>query len=374
MKSEVYFTRVGAQNFNDSILDRLVKMFDRVGAGSIIKQNEFVAIKAHFGEEGNVSFVSPVYYRAIADRIKNCGGTPFLTDTNTLYVGERNHAVKHLNVAIKHGFSFATIGAPVIIADGLLGTDFIEVPVNKRHVKKAKIASAVYWADSMVVVTHCKGHMITGMGGAIKNVGMGCAARAGKQEQHSGTHPKVLNKKCTGCKLCAEWCNFQAISIIDGKAFIDEKKCSGCGECIAVCRFDAIDSRWDAEAPLMQEKMVEYAYAALQNKKDKVVYFNFVMNVTPECDCMPSSDNFLIPDIGILASFDPVAIDAASIDVINKAKTINENVSDKKGYDLRHSEKDKFKMVHPDIDWKYQINYAAELGLGNKDYELLEVK
>jgi len=374
MKSEVYFTRAGAQNFNDSIIDRLVKMFDRVGAGSIIKEKEFVALKGHFGEEGNVSFVSPVYYRPIADRVKTCGGSPFLTDTNTLYGGQRNHAVNHINVALKHGFSYATVGAPVIIADGLLGKDFVEVPINKKHVKKAKVASAVYWADSMIVITHCKGHMITGLGGAIKNVGMGCASRGGKQEQHSGTHPNVSKKKCTACKLCEKWCDAKAITVIDGVAVIDEKKCTGCGECIAVCRFDAIDSRWDEEAPLVQEKMAEYAYAVLQNKKDKVVYFNFIINVTPECDCMPSSDNYLIPDIGILASFDPVAIDAASIELTNKAKAIDMNIADKKGYDLKYTEKDKFKMVHPEIDWKYQINYAFELGLGNKEYELLEVK
>jgi uncharacterized Fe-S center protein len=373
MKSEVYFTRVGALSMDDSILNRLKKLFDRVGAGSIIKDKETVAIKAHFGEEGNVSFVSPLYYRTIVDRIKDCGGNPFLTDTNTLYAGHRNNAVKHLNIALKHGFSFATVNAPLVIADGLMGTDSVDVEINKTHLKKAKIASAIYWANTLIVVSHCKGHMMTGLGGAIKNLGMGCAPRAGKQDQHSGNDPKFLENICTGCGECVNWCNFDAIKIVDGKAINDTGKCAGCGECVPACRFDAIESNWDTELVKMNEKMAEYAFAALVNKKNKAVFFNFVLNVTPECDCMPSSDKYLVPDIGILASFDPVAIDAASLDLVNTAAAIEENIKDRESYDLKYAKKDKFKMVHPNLDCHTQLIHAEKIGLGTREYELIEI-
>ncbi len=373
MKSEVYFTPFGAKHFDDSILSRLEKMFDRSGAGSIIKEGDLVAVKAHFGEHGNVSFISPVYYRTIIDRIKMCGGNPFITDSNTLYVGERNNAVKHHNIAAKHGFTIETAGAPVIIADGLMGTDFVEVEINGKHIKKAKIASAVYWAPKMIVVSHCKGHMLTGFGGTLKNLGMGAACRAGKQEQHSGQVPKFISDKCTGCGECVEWCNFNAIEIKGNKAVNLPDKCAGCGECIAACRFDAIESNWDVDAGIMQEKMAEYAAASVKNKKRGVFYFNFVINVTPECDCAPSSDKYLVPDIGILGSFDPVALDAASVDLINKASVITGNVSDKESYELKHAEHDKFRMVHPKMDWRSQLKHAEELRMGTREYELIEV-
>lgn len=373
MKSEVYFTRFGASHNDDSILDRLKKLFDASGAGSVIKQDETVAIKAHFGERGNVSFVSPLYYQTIVDRVRDCGGNPFLTDANTLYVGERNNAVKHLNLALRHGFSFASVNAPVLIADGLTGMDSVSVKINCTHVKKAKIASAIYWANSMIVVSHVKGHMVAGMGGAVKNIGMGCAARAGKQEQHSGNVPKFIPDKCTGCGVCANWCNFDAIKIVNGKAAHDSAKCAGCGECIPACRFDAISTNWDTEVPKLSEKMAEYALAAVLNKKGKVVYFNFLINITPECDCIPSSDKYLVPDIGILASFDPVAIDMASADLVNKAAVIKDNVNDKASYDMKHAGQNKFKMVHPNLDYMIQLSHAQEIGLGSMEYELIEI-
>jgi uncharacterized Fe-S center protein len=374
MKSEVFLTRFGAANLEDSILARLTKLFDRVGAGGIIKENDVVAVKGHFGEEGNVSFIPPIFYRTIIDRIKICGGQPFVSDTNTLYVGERNNAVKHLNLALRHGFSYATINAPVLIADGLTGMDFVEEEINLKHVKKAKVASAYYWANTMVVISHCKGHMITSLGGAIKNIGMGCAPRPGKQEQHSGSTPKFKSKHCIGCGECVKWCNYQAIRIENKKAVNDKSKCVGCGKCIAACRYNAIDTFWDSDVEKMNEKMAEYAFAVMKSKKDKIVFFNFLMNVTPECDCTPSSDRYLVPDIGILASFDPVAIDHASVELINSVSVINENIKDKKEYNLDYAKTDKFKMAHSNLNWKTQLKYGQEIGLGNMDYELIEVK
>ncbi len=374
MKSEVFFTRFGAPHADDSILKRLSKMFDRAGAGGIIKENEMVAVKAHFGEEGNVSFVSPLYYRTVVDRIKACGGNPFLTDTNTLYVGERNNAVKHLNTALKHGFSFVSAGAPLVIADGLTGMDGVDVNISGTHIKKARVASAVYWASTMIVMSHCKGHMMTAMGGAIKNLGMGCTPRSGKQDQHSGNVPQYKTAACTGCGECVTWCNFDALKIVDGKVINDPAKCAGCGECVPACRFDAIESKWDTDLQKMNEKMAEYASAVMANKKGKAFFINFVLNITPECDCMPSSGSYLVPDIGILASFDPVAIDTASAELVNSAKVIKENVEKNEGYDMKHAEKDKFKMVHPHLNWRVQLEHAQKMGLGTMEYELIEVK
>ncbi len=374
MKSEVYFIQSGAYYFEDSILNRLVKLFDRCGAGSIIKENELVAVKSHFGEKGNVSFVSPVYYRTIIERIKQCGGIPFLTDTNTMYVGERNNSVRHIITALKNGFSYATTEAPIIISDGLRGTDYVEIEINKKHIKKAKIASGIYWADSLVVISHVKMHLATSMGGALKNVGMGCASRGGKQEQHSGNVPGIDKDKCTGCGECSEWCNYGAIKVVNRKAEIDKEKCAGCGECLAVCRFEAIFSNWDESSKNLQEKIVEYVYAVLKNKKNKAVYFNFLINITPDCDCLPSSGKYIVPDIGILASFDPVAIDAASAYLINKSEPISSNLKGRVKYDLSYADKNKFKMVYPKLDYSTQIDYAVELGLGSKEFELIEVK
>ncbi len=373
MKSEVYFTKFGASHFNDSILKRLETLFDRAGAGSIIKQNENVAVKAHFGEPGNVSFVSPVYYRAVIDRIKLCGGNPFVADTNTLYVGERNNAIKHLNAAHRQGFGYSTLGAPIVIADGLLGADFVEVPVEGKHFKKVKIGSAFYWADSMVVMTHVKGHMMAAVGGAIKNLSMGCGCRAGKQEMHSGNKPSVKEKECTACGECVDWCNFKAISLDSGKAAIDGEKCSGCGECISVCRFDAIASNWDTDLIDMHEKMAEYAAGAVSNKKGKVFYLNFLINITPECDCIPSSAGYLVPDIGILGSFDPVAIDKASEDLINQTPAIDYNLKPMADYDRSFEKTDKFRMAHPEVKKNAQLEHAVKMGMGRAEYELVEV-
>jgi uncharacterized Fe-S center protein len=374
MKSNVYFIEFGASYFEDSILNRLDKLFKKCGAQNIIKKDELIAIKGHFGESGNVSFVSPVYYRRIVDKVKESGGLPFLTDTNTMYVGERNNSVKHLINAVKNGFSYTTLGAPVIISDGLRGTDYVEIEVNQKHIKKAKIASGIYWADSMIVLSHTKMHLAASFGGAIKNIGMGCASRGGKQEQHSGNMPGIDKEKCTGCGECEKWCNFDAIHVVDKKAQIDKNKCAGCGECLAVCRFSAVFSNWDASSISLQEKMVEYAGAVLKNKKDKIVFFNFLINITPDCDCLPSSGKYLVPDIGILASFDPVAIDAASVYLINKAQPIDTNLKGRVKYDLSYKDKDKFKMVYPKLDWRVQIDYAEEIGLGTKEFELIEVK
>ena len=373
-KSEVYFIPVGASHLNDSILDRLKKLFNRSGAGSIIKENALTAVKLHFGEYGNVSFIPPVYYGVLSEQVKLCGGKPFLTDTNTLYVGNRSNSVDHTINALKNGFSFTTAGAPVVIADGLTGSDYVNVEINMKHVKKAKIASSIYWADSMITVSHAKMHLATSYGGAIKNIGMGCAARGGKQEQHSGNEPLIIKEKCTGCGECVKWCGYGALSVEGRKVKLDSAKCSGCGECISVCRFDALATKWDETNANLQEKMAEYAFAALQNKKGKAFHFVFIINVTPDCDCLPATGRYIVPDIGILASFDPVAADMAAIDLINSKKALETTIksSDRK-YDASFSGRDNFKVVYPQLEWATQLEHAEKIRLGKREYELVEV-
>ena len=214
---------------------------------------------------------------------------------------------------------------------------------------------------------------MTAMGGAIKNIGMGCTPRSGKQDQHSGNVPEFKSTLCTGCEECVDWCNFDALKMVGDKVVNDPAKCAGCGECVPACRFDAIESKWDTDLQVMNEKMAEYALAVMDNKKNKAFFINFVLNITPECDCMPSSDNYIVPDIGILASFDPVAIDTASAELVNAAKVISSNVENREAYDLQYSEKDKFKMMHPQLNWKVQLEHAQKIGLGSMEYELIEI-
>lgn len=354
MASKVYFVPIGKTQKEN--LERLSLLFDKAGFKSIISKDDFVAVKTHFGEIGNKAYLKPHFAKKIVEKIKNLGGKPFLTDANALYGGTRNNAIDHLNTAQKHGFTFDNVGAPIIIADGLCGRDYVKVPVNLKCFKEVNISSAAYNADSMIVITHFKGHEITGFGGALKNIGMGLGSPSGKQMMHADVEPKVNEEKCTGCKLCIKWCPTGAISMTKNKkAQINLKECIGCAECIAVCKFGAIAISWAGTSLALQEKMVEYALGALKEKKGKVGFLSFIIDVTPNCDCMPFNDPAIIKDIGILASIDPVAIDQVSVDLVNAGE-------------------DKFKKIYPSIDWNHQLNYGEKIGLGSKVYDLIKIK
>ncbi len=354
MKSKVYFAASQASGFRENKLNKIKKLYEALEAGQVFKKRDLVAVKLHFGERGNDSFMKPVFVRQIVDLIKEGGGKPFLTDTSTLYLGSRKNAADHLETALMHGFSYATVNAPILIADGLKGENYKEVAINLPHFEKAYIAGAIEEADSMIVMSHFKGHGQAGFGGAIKNLAMGCANPRGKKEQHS-TRPVADKAKCIGCGECVKVCPEAAILLVDGKAIIDSSKCIGCGECMLVCPTKAIVLNWSEELKDFTEKLVEYAYAAVKNKKDKVVYFNFLLNITPECDCVSWSGSYIAPDIGILASTDPVAIDQASLDLINKG-----------GQDI-------FKELRQETMGEIQVNYGQEIGLGSKEYELIKI-
>ena len=368
MKSPVYFCSLRAQTDQEATTVKVQRLFDRAGFAEILASRDKTALKLHFGELGNDGFISPVYVRQIVEKVKACGGLPFLTDTNTLYLGSRSNAVEHIGTAILHGFDFAVAGAPVIIADGLAGKHIVKVTVDKKHFSEVSIAGDIAAADSMIVLSHFKGHIVSGFGGAIKNLGMGCAPPEGKRAQHNA-RPFTISAKCNGCGSCMKVCPSSAISVVKKKSEIVIERCIGCFECMHACPEHAIDINWETEIPVFMERMVEYAYGATSGKKGKIGYMNFLIRITPDCDCFPFSDTPIVPDIGILASRDPVAIDAASFDLVNKQQGFTSSLLS--GH--HHPGEDKFTGVHANTDGFHQVRYAEEIGLGSSDYELITI-
>lgn len=373
MAAKVWFSsfRTG----KTSLLDKVEKLLQRTGMEKIIAPRDLVAIKLHFGETGNMAYIRPPYVRRVVEMVKQMGGRPFLTDANTLYVGTRSNSVDHLETAIRNGFDFAVVDAPLIIADGITGKDYVKVPIKGKHFQKVNIGSAAYHADAMVVMTHFKGHELTGFGGAIKNIGMGLGSRSGKQQMHSDVLPRVKDDKCTGCIKCTQWCPAAAIEMQPWtgnkkgqKAVILEDKCWGCGECAVTCLFGAIKVNWRTTPEAVQEKMAEYALGVTQGKEGKMIYISFVMDISPECDCIGHNDMPIVQDIGILASLDPVALDKACVDLVNSRPALPGSV-----IEGAQPGEDKFAMVHPGINGQAQLEHAAEIGLGQLDYQLLEL-
>ena len=367
--SKVYFTNMRTK-VDESLLTKMDRLMIKAGIGNIDFKDKFVAIKVHFGEPGNLSFLRPNFAKTLADRIKKLGGMPFITDCNTLYAGRRNNAIVHLEAAAENGFSSASTGCQNIIADGLRGTDEAEVPVNGGvFCKTALIGRAIMDADIVISLNHFKGHEGTGFGGAIKNVGMGAGSRAGKMIMHNEGKPKVKTDKCIDCRICARFCAHNAISFDSGKASINNSKCSGCGRCIGGCSKHAIYNKWDSSNAALSSKMAEYCKAVLEGRPN--FHINVVNQVSPYCDCHSESDAAVVPDIGIFASFDPVALDKACIDAVNAEAGLSSSIlSDIKKKDS----KDHFTAIHPTTDWRVQLFHAEKIGLGTTRYELVTVK
>jgi uncharacterized Fe-S center protein len=364
--SDVYFAGMRARDPRQSTAAKVQKLFDAAGLGACIEPGAPAAIKIHFGEEGNDSFINPVFVRQVVDEVRRHGGKPFLTDSNTLYLGSRADSVDHITTAIRHGFSFATVGAPIIIADGLKGKNYRKIEIEKKHFDRVFISGDIADVNSLIVLTHFKGHEVAGFGGAIKNLAMGCAPPAGKQEQHTA-RPLNVEGRCIGCGKCTVVCPREAISLENGKGVISRNLCIGCFECRTVCPEHAIDIDWETEIPRFTERMVEYAFGAAKGKK--AGYISFLTHITPDCDCLPWSDAPIVPDIGILASRDPVAIDAAGFDLVNRqiglhCSFLNSNFNEGE---------DKFRAMRPVTDGHCQIRYAEEIGLGSSAYRLIEL-
>ncbi|MFH0924178.1 MAG: DUF362 domain-containing protein [bacterium] len=365
MKSKVYFIDMRTR-YNLNIFQKLDKLLNASPEfKGLINKKDLVAIKTHFGEQGNLSHIHPKYIQFMVNKIREYQGHPFITDASSVYAGTRSDAISHLNTAISNGFAYATIGAPLIIADGLKGNSEVKIPVDLTHFKEVAIAKDIYDADKMICMSHFKGHELTGFGGAIKNIGMGLAAKSGKLAIHSTTRP-YISKDCLACGLCIPHCSQGAISIQDNKACINYEKCIGCAQCIISCPNEKIRIRWDESTKNVQEKICEYAYGLLKVRKIETFYLNFIINITPVCDCYNYSDTPIIPDIGILASNDIIAIDQACVDLVNQAEGIK-NTALKQNLSKGG---DKFKGLFPQIDWDVQLAYGEKIGLGTRNYEL----
>ena len=367
MASKVYFSDFRSRSSRENKISKIKKLFNAGGFANFLDESDLTAIKLHFGEKGNDSYINPVFVRQIVDKVKQNGAKPFVTDTNTLYFGHRHNSVDHLQTAVQHGFGYAVVDAPIIIADGILGDNEKKIEINKKHFREVKIAGDIEKSDSMIVMSHFKGHGMSAFGGAIKNLAMGCASAFGKIEQHECAKP-VIKGTCVTCGKCMSVCPEDAIYMEDQRSVIDYDRCIGCNFCIEACPDSVIGLDFE-KVPEFIEKMVEYAYGAVKNKENKVVYISFLMNITPDCDCVPWSDAPIVPDIGILASSDPVAIDAASIDLVNQQCGFENSLL----HHNFHKGEDKFKGVYEAIDGRIQLKYGEEIGLGSMDYELIRI-
>lgn len=371
--SKVYFTDMRTKN-GDNLLQKLQRLIKTAGIGNIDFENKYTAIKMHFGEPGNLAFLRPNYAKAVADVVKELGGKPFLTDCNTLYVGGRKNALDHLDSANLNGFNPMTTGCQVLIADGLKGTDEALVPVEGgTYVKEAKIGQAVMDADIFISLSHFKGHEAAGFGGALKNIGMGCGSRAGKMEMHSAGKPHVDQDLCVGCKACAKICAHDAPQFENKKAYIDHDKCVGCGRCIGVCPKDAVLAASDESNDIMNCKIAEYTKAVIDGRPN--FHISLVVDVSPYCDCHAENDAAIVPNVGMFASFDPVALDMACVDAVNAQPALSNSQLDDCGEEARASHHhDHFTSIFPDTNWRSAVEHGAKIGIGNLEYELIRVK
>ncbi len=369
-QSKVYFADFRCPSWRENLPQKLARLMMTAGFGEIDMEGKFVAIKMHFGEPGNLAYLRPNWAKAVADLVKSQGGVPFLTDCNTLYVGGRKNALDHLESAYVNGFTPYSTGCHILIGDGLKGDDEALVPVDGgEYVKEARIGRAVMDADVFVSLTHFKGHEQAGMGGALKNIGMGCGSRGGKMEQHNAGKPFVKEKHCVGCGACAKICAHDAPQIANGKASIDESKCVGCGRCLAVCPKDAIQCLFDEAPAVLNKKIAEYTKAVVDGRP--CFHVSLVVDISPNCDCHGENDAPIAADVGMFASFDPVALDQACADAVVSQKPLPGSVLTDEGYDCSCG--DLFQAAHPDTQWQVCLEHAEKLGLGSRKYELIKI-
>ena len=365
MAETVWMADLRAGN-RENMFNKLERLLQEAGLSKVISENDLSAIKIHFGEKGGHAFVRPVFIRNIVNAIRELGGNPFLTDSCTLYPGERKEAVSALRCGIENGFAFAVVGAPLIMCDGLRGHSSRRVPIAGELLQSADIGIEILEADNLIAVSHFKCHELTGFGGAIKNLAMGCSSREGKLEQHSTVAPQVNADTCTSCGACLAGCAHGAIEIDSDTATVDAQLCAGCGRCVSLCPIKSMQIQWNAGSGQVMRKMAEYALASLDGKQGKTLFINFITQVSPSCDCYGHSDAAIVPDIGILASTDPVALDQACADLVNQAQGLP-------GTALATGHEpggDKFRGVHPQIDWEITLEHGEKVGLGSREYEL----
>ena len=372
MPSKVYFTDLRASASNN-LLRKLENLIRKAGIDTLDVENKIVAVKIHFGEPGNLAYLRPNFAATVVKYLKGKGAKPFLTDCNTLYHGRRSNAIDHIRADFENGFNPLAVYCPVIIADGLRGADQVELPVDLKYCKTAKIGKSVVDADILISMTHFKGHELTGFGGTLKNLGMGCASVGGKLELHSTSSPEIAVENCTGCRICERYCAHEAIRVgTDKIARIDYEKCVGCGQCVAVCQYDAARAVWESASELSSCKIAEYSLAIVKDKP--AFHISFIMNVSPDCDCWNFNDYPLVPDLGIAASFDPVALDQACVDMVKEAAALPmSRICSENDHDL-HQGKDKFPLTHHNVHWEAGLAHGEEIGLGSRSYEVVRVR
>lgn len=364
---KVFTVGLRAKGPNDSHVKKIDRLARAMGMDRFPWKDQLVAVKVHFGERGNSSFMRPTLVRPLVDIVAQGGGKPFLAETATLYTGSRSNAPDHVMTAMAHGFGPEVTGAPVFICDGLTGRNAHHVKIKGKHFSEVSIASGIHEADALVVLSHFKGHEISGFGGAIKNLGMGCGSRAGKLAMHTSIRPSVLEDRCVRCKSCFSWCSVGAIGQADpnGPVTIDHAKCRGCGECLISCRVGAIRINWADDAGKVTERMVEHALGAVEPKRGKMFFVNILTDIVPLCDCYGFSDAPIVPDIGFAASTDPVALDACCVDLVNAQIGLRDSAL-KGGFEANQP---KWQHVHEELDTGIQLNYGEAVGLGTARYE-----
>lgn len=375
-KAKVYFTDFRTVAFGDGLPAKLKKMIRKAGIDQIDMDGKFVAIKMHFGELGNISYLRPNYAKAVADVVKELGGKPFLTDCNTLYPGSRKNALEHLECAWENGFSPLSVGCPILIGDGLKGTDDIAVPVvGGEYIKEAKIGHAIMDADVFISLTHFKGHEMTGFGGTIKNIGMGCGSRAGKKDQHSNGQPGIEESLCRGCRRCLRECANNGLVFDENtkKMRVDKNNCVGCGRCLGACNFDAIEFFDNAAVAELNCRMAEYTKAVVDGRPN--FHISLIVDVSPNCDCHNENDAPILPNLGMFASFDPLALDQACADTCMAATPLpNSQLSDNMAKIDFVDHHDHFRNTTPESEWRTCLAHAEKIGLGTRDYDLIVVK
>lgn len=374
-KSKVYFTNFRTKPHGDGLPGKLQKLIKKAGIADLNLENKFVAIKMHFGELGNISYLRPNYARAVVDVVKELGGKPYLTDCNTMYPGKRKNALEHLECAWQNGFTPLTVGCPILIGDGLKGTDDIEVPVEGgEYVTSAKIGRAVMDADVFISLTHFKGHEQTGFGGTIKNIGMGCGSRAGKTEQHSNGIPTISERKCVGCRKCQKECANNGLIFNEEtrKMTVNLDGCVGCGRCLGACNFDAIRFKDDNAVGVLNCKMAEYTKAVVDGRPQ--FHISLVVDVSPHCDCHGENDAPILPNIGMFASFDPLALDQACADACLACDPLpgSKLADNLANPDFKAVEHDHFHNTTPESEWQTCLAHAEKIGLGSRDYEIID--